>query len=136
MNSNTKTSYNYPFKRPWMRDNCAAAASGGTTSLRGIIAGQQPKNNRLRLSAFIYSFVCCRWYYRRFRNMHNVSDGIRQNATAAGREGRQKKIHGDRGLREKNHKIARLFRHVQRTQHPGVRIDTEKCRQVVAQHNE
>lgn len=30
---------NFPFKRPWMKDNCAAAAAAGNTGLKGIIAG-------------------------------------------------------------------------------------------------
>lgn len=31
--------FNHPFKRPWMKENCAAAATGGT-GLKGIIAGE------------------------------------------------------------------------------------------------
>lgn len=40
MNSQPKT-FNFPFKRPWMMDNGAAAAAGaGNTGLKGIIAGK------------------------------------------------------------------------------------------------
>ncbi|KAF2880823.1 hypothetical protein ILUMI_25356 [Ignelater luminosus] len=38
MNSKPKT-FNFPFKRPWMLDNGAAAPAAGNTGLKGIIAG-------------------------------------------------------------------------------------------------
>lgn len=39
MNSNSRT-FNYPFKRPWLKDNgAAAAAAGGNKGVKGIIAG-------------------------------------------------------------------------------------------------
>lgn len=34
-----RTNYVYPFKRPWLRENGAAAPAAGNTGLKGIIAG-------------------------------------------------------------------------------------------------
>lgn len=38
MNSKTST-FNSPFKRPWMNESGAAAAAAGNTGVKGIIAG-------------------------------------------------------------------------------------------------
>lgn len=38
MNGNTRT-FNYPFKRPWLKDNGAAAAAPGNKGIKGVIAG-------------------------------------------------------------------------------------------------
>ncbi|XP_018578317.2 tricarboxylate transport protein, mitochondrial-like, partial [Anoplophora glabripennis] len=37
--SRTNYNYVYPFKRPWLRENGAAAPAAGNTGLKGIIAG-------------------------------------------------------------------------------------------------
>lgn len=35
-----RTNYVYPFKRPWLRENGAAAPAAGNTGVKGIIAGE------------------------------------------------------------------------------------------------
>ena len=70
--------------------------------------------------------LICRRDNWRHRDLHHLSDGVREDPAAARREdGRQEALQGHRRLRQSDGARARCSRPVPRPQRPRLRLDSK-----------